>query len=594
MRKILFIFFLLFSAAGFSQNVALAKNYFQQGEFEKSRHVYQQLVNSNPTRLDYLVGLVQSLQQLEEFDEAERAIRNRIARIKNQPQLWVELGYNFYLQNKLEEAEESFKEALENVKSNPNLGYTVGRSFHDYNLLDEAIIAYQTAMELNDKLDYNVQVAQIYGEQGNLEKMFNSFLDVIERNPSFKSNAQRYFSMYIEEDPSHEPNIVLRQALLQRTQKNPEIIYNELLSWLFVQQKEYKKAFTQERAIYRRGGENDLNGIVNLSKIAIADGDYDSAREIIDYVVENAFTPYIRLQGNEILMKIEVETATPKQYAQVEKKFEKLFEEQGTGKTTLMLQIDYNHFLAFKSQKKEEAIANLRKLLKESLSPFEESRVKMELADILVSDEKFNQALVLYSQIQNKIQSDALAQEARFKVARTSYFKGDFEWAQTQLDVLKKSTSQLIANDAMQLSLLIRDNSWEDSTQTALKKYARADLLDLQEKHIEAIQALDEILTSHKGESIEDEALLKQGMIYEKVGDYQRAESNYLKIIQFYSQDILADDALFYLARLYETKLGQPEKAKEYYEQIVFNHADSIYFVEARRKFRMLRGDAIN
>lgn len=594
MRKILFILFLLFSAAGFSQNVALAKNYFQQGEFEKSRHVYQQLVNSNPTRLDYLVGLVQSLQQLEEFDEAERAIRNRIARIKNQPQLWVELGYNFYLQNKLEEAEESFKEALENVKSNPNLGYTVGRSFHDYNLLDEAIIAYQTAMELNDKLDYNVQVAQIYGEQGNLEKMFNSFLDVIERNPSFKSNAQRYFSMYIEEDPSHEPNIVLRQALLQRTQKNPEIIYNELLSWLFVQQKEYKKAFTQERAIYRRGGENDLNGIVNLSKIAIADGDYDSAREIIDYVVENAFTPYIRLQGNEILMKIEVETATPKQYAQVEKKFEKLFEEHGTGKTTLMLQIDYNHFLAFKSQKKEEAIANLRKLLKESLSPFEESRVKMELADILVSDEKFNQALVLYSQIQNKIQSDALAQEARFKVARTSYFKGDFEWAQTQLDVLKKSTSQLIANDAMQLSLLIRDNSWEDSTQTALKKYARADLLDLQEKHIEAIQALDEILTSHKGESIEDEALLKQGMIYEKVGDYQRAESNYLKIIQFYSQDILADDALFYLARLYETKLGQPEKAKEYYEQIVFNHADSIYFVEARRKFRMLRGDAIN
>jgi len=228
------------------------------------------------------------------------------------------------------------------------------------------------------------------------------------------------------------------------------------------------------------------------------------------------------------------------------------------------------------------------------LTIYEEARVKMELADILVVDEKFNQALIYYSQIQNKVRNDALAQEARFKVARTSYFKGDFEWAQTQLDVLKKSTSQLIANDAMQLSLMIKDNSLEDSLQTALKKYARADLLELQERHQEAIALLEEILVEHQGESIEDEALLKQGLIYEKIENYEQAERNYLKIVQFFGHDILADDALYYLARLYETKLDDPTKAKAYYEQLLFNHQDSIYFVEARRKFRMLRGDEIN
>jgi len=218
----------------------------------------------------------------------------------------------------------------------------------------------------------------------------------------------------------------------------------------------------------------------------------------------------------------------------------------------------------------------------------------MELADILVFDEKFNEALIYYSQIQKIVQSDILAQEARFKVARTSYFKGDFEWAQVQLDVLKKSTTQLIANDAMELSLLIRDNTLEDSTQTALKKYARADLLELQEKHNEAIAVLEELLTNHKGEKIEDEAWLKQGEIFEKVGEYRKAEVNYLKIIEFYSDDILADDAHYRLAKIYEEKLDEPDKAKEQYEQIIFHFADSIYYVEARKKFRTLRGDSLN
>jgi tetratricopeptide (TPR) repeat protein len=193
-----------------------------------------------------------------------------------------------------------------------------------------------------------------------------------------------------------------------------------------------------------------------------------------------------------------------------------------------------------------------------------------------------------------KVQNDVLAQDARFKVAHTSYFKGDFEWAQVQLDVLKKSTSQLIANDAMELSLLIRDNSLEDSTQTALKKYARADLLSFQDRNTEAIAVLEDILTNHKGEKIEDEALYKQGQIYEKLHEYTKAEANYLKIIEFYSDDILADNAHFRLAQIYEDKLNQPDKAKAQYEAIIFNYADSIYFVEARKKYRSLRGDAIN
>ncbi|HET8754249.1 MAG TPA: tetratricopeptide repeat protein, partial [Salinimicrobium sp.] len=189
--------------------------------------------------------------------------------------------------------------------------------------------------------------------------------------------------------------------------------------------------------------------------------------------------------------------------------------------------------------------------------------------------------------------NDEIAQNARFKVAKTSYYKGDFQWAESQLDVLKSSTSQLIANDAMELSLLISDNSLEDSTQTALKLYSKADLLSFQHKNEEAIEVLDEILIQHKGEKIEDEALLKQAELLEKAGEYSKAEANYLELIQYYKTGILGDNAHFLLAELYSEKLEEPEKAKEFYEKIVFNYADSIYFVDARKKFRELRGDSL-
>lgn len=595
MRNFFFCFILLLtSSVGLAQNQSLARNYYKQGEFEKSLHVYQRLLESQPGRTDFLLGAIKNLQELERFEEAEAYLQKRLNKSQNQPQLYVELGHNYTLQNKKENAEKAYRDAINAVKVQPNYAYSVGRTFRDYNLLDYAVEVFEMAMTEADNLDFNAQLAQIYGEQGNLEKMFESYLDILEKNEGFKNSALRYFSNYISEDRDNEANSIFRRTVLKRSQKNTDILYNELLSWFFIQQKEFDKAFTQEKAIFRRSENKNLDGITNLANIAIGEEDYKNAREIVEYLIENAFSEGIRLHAHQVLMEIEVLTARPNQFPEIEKKFQNLFQEFGSGRETYLLQIDYNHFQAFKNNKKNLAVENLSRLLKERLSPFEEARIKMELADILVFDEKFNQALILYSQIQNKLEGDALAQEARFKVARTSYFKGDFDWAQTQLDVLKKSTSQLIANDAMKLSILIKDNSLEDSTQVALKKYARADLLELQEKNEEAIAILEDILQNHKGESIEDEALLKQGIIFEKTENYEAAENNYLKIIQLHGEDILADEALFYLARLYETRLNKPGEAKKYYEQILFEHEDSIYFVESRRKFRMLRGDAIN
>ncbi len=591
--RIIFTLFLLFiGVSSFAQNELLAKNYAEKGEYEKAIVIYEKLVKQTPGRLDYTLSLAEMNQQLERYDKAQELLESRLGTRNKLPQVLVELGHNYTLQNKDSIAKTYYDQAIAYVDDNTRYAYTIGKAFEKFSLLDETIVLYEKAMLLDDDLNFSQQLARLYGEKGEVEKMFTSFVNLIEKKPNTRPYAQRQFSLYINEDPDNEANVLFRKILLRKLQDKPNILYNELLSWLFVQQNDFKKAFAQEKAIYKRSDE-DITGIQNLAFITIANEAYEDARNIINFIIEHAPTPETELGAYQFLMKIELATTEPKDYNKLETQYTELLDRFGRGKSTYLMQIDFNHFLAFDHNKKELAINNLKTLLDIKMSVFQEARVKMELADILVVDKKFNRALIYYTQIQEKIKSDVMAQEARFKVARTSYFKGDFAWAQVQLDVLKKSASQLIANDALQLSLMISDNSLEDTTQTALKKFARADLLALQNKDEEAITQLTDIIENHKGESIEDEALLKQGSLYEKTKQYALAEANYKKLIELFKEDILADDAHFRLAKLYEGQLALPEKAKELYEQIIFNYEDSIFFTEARMRFRMLRGDLI-
>lgn len=591
MRFFTLFVFLIFSLSGFSQSANLAENYFDQGEFEKALYTYQKLTEKDPGNSDYFFGMVSSYQQLEDFASAEELLREKISSSANMPALLVELGHNFELQDDPEKAELYFEEALSAIESRPNYAHSIARQFEKFSKLKEAVKAYETGMRLNPDYNFNLQLARLYGEQGEIEKMFSNYIELVEKNTAFLPSAYRSYSQFITEDPSNEANVIFRRLLLSKLQEDQNVMFNEMLSWLFMQQKQFGNALNQEKAIYRRSG----SGVGRLIRLAMTARDEapEEAIQTLDYIIEEALSEDISLQALQLKLSLKQDLVAFGEFGSVEKEYKDVLQTYGRGLNTLFLQIDYARFLAFKRGKVGEGMSVLREVLERDPQEFDEAAIKMALADILVLDEKFNQALIFYSQIQNLVKNNRLAQDARYKVAKTSYYKGDFEWAETQLDVLKSSTSQLIANDAMELSLLIRDNSLEDSTQTALKLYARADLLSFQEKNEEAIAVLDTILVRHKGEKIEDEALLKQAELFETTGQFSEAEENYLQIIEHHKNDILGDNAHFGLAELYAGHLGNPEKAQEFYEKIIFNYADSIYFVDARRKFRELRSNEL-
>ncbi|TBM98980.1 tetratricopeptide repeat protein [Hyunsoonleella flava] len=591
MRLLLFLF-LFIPALLVAQDDLFAKEYYKNGDFEKALVEYKKLYSKSKSNISYIKQIIDIHQQLEQYQEAEDFLTTIIGRTKY-PAFYVTLGYNYQLQNKPEKANENYTIAINSLLVNPNNAYSVARTFQDYALLDQAATTYEKAMELNPKLNLKLPLAQIYGEKGDIEKMMLNYIDFAEKNPISLGNVKRALNSFISDDGSNESNIILRKLLIKKIQQEPNVLWNELLSWLFIQQKEFNKAFAQERAINARVQEG-LERIMNLGKTAERDKAYETAKTIFNYVIENAQDSDTKLVAFYDLLQIETKEADKDSFKELENKYIELFDTYGTFAQTLDLQIAYAHFLAFYMNKTKEATVFLENALELPLNEIEKAQIKLELGDILVLKEEFNKALIYYTQIQRNLKNSEVSQMARFKVAKASYYKGDFKWAESQLKILKSSTSQLIANDALDLKLLITDNKYEDSLQTALKRYAKADLLAFQNRNDEAIMLLSKVLEEHKTEPIIPQALYKQGQLFEIKKQFEKAANNYQQIIDNFRDGILIDNAIYSSAELYLYHLDAPEKAKGLYKELIFNHADSIYFIEARKQFRKLRGDAIN
>ena len=589
MKKIIFLFSLFYSLIGFSQNDQLAMNYFDKGEFEKALVSFQDLLTSQPGNGFYFQKAIECYQQLKKYDVAEKAISDRYNKYK-QSSLLIELGANYQLQKDESKAKKYFEQALDKIKKNPSEVYGIAAVFERKVLIDYALQSYEIALEIDSNMNFNFQMAVLYGQKGETDKMIEKFLEESYKNPQNLILIQNQFTRFMTENADVTFNEVLRKALLIRIQKNQDVFWNQYLSWFYVQQKEFGKAFIQEKAIYKRNPES-LSNIVNLAQISIEEDEKQTAKEILAFILENSKDTDLQMQAHYFLTEMKINDPAIKDYSEIEKDLVSLLNQYGITPYSIKLQILKAHFNTFQMKNPTQGKAILKTALGLPINEYQKADVKMELADIFLFEEKFNQASLYYSQIEEDLKNDVVGHEATLKSAKTSYFKGDFVWALKQFKELKTVSSQLIANDALEYFLLINDNTVADSTQTALKQFARGDYLIYQNKPQEALLQFQDILKNFKGKEIESVTIYRLGKIYEKIGDYQSALSQYQKIIDQHSEGIYIDEALFFTAEIYNKKLIDIEKAKSFYEKLVFHHQDSIYFVDARKKYRELRGD---
>ena len=589
--KNIFLIIALFSVSFvFCQNSSsLAESYFREGEYEKASQIYESLEKNNPFNTRYLKRLITCYQETSNYEKAADLLQKKLLNNPSQQYLRIEIGYNFDRQQKTALAKKEYDFAIDAITSDPSLGGIMGRMFQQNNLLDYAIEAYSKTMRLYKNASYEFQIAQIYGEKGEFEKMFDSYTQLIDKDENYLGGVQRFTSRYINEDATNSNNIAFKKSLLKKSISNPKNVWNELLSWLFTKQKEYGKAFIQEKALFNRDPAY-IETVFRLAKIAFENNDITAAKKCFDFILEKTNFIEEKLTAELYLLKIAVKT-TDKNSASL---FEKTLQEYGLNRNSLEIQLEFADYLTFKINNPSKAIEVLEKALLLSTSKFKNARIKLKLGEVLVFTGRFNKALLYFSQVQTQLKNHPLSQQARFKVAQTSYFKGDFKWAKSQLKILKGSTTQLIANDAVDLFLVISDNEPKDSIPSGLIDFAKADLLAYQNKNTEAIAIYSAMAQKYQGQNIEDEVLFNQAALYLKENQYENTISNLLKIISINAEGILVDDSYYLLAEVYKNKIKDTEKASEYYQKIIFEKPSSIYLVDARKKYREIRGDIIN
>ena len=588
MKLFICLFFGMFNLLLCAQtDFDLAENYYDKGELEKALFIYQKLHKEARSNSNLVFRIIEVQQELQHFEEADAFINHQLS-LRNNPQMLVEMGYNFQLQNKLEQASVYFKKAIAIAKATPAFCYSIALRFEEHSLVDEAIEVYKLAINQTNNTSYEYRLAGLYAQKKDVQNMFLSYLNFTENNPTFLSQVYRLFGDYISENPDAEYNQILRKILLKKLHTSPSIFWSQMLSWLYTQQKDYQKALLQEKSIFRRN-PSSLQGVINVGFRAKSDQVYDVTVDAFNFIIQNAQDSKLTIETHRQLIELELIQSSPQDLNQIQSKYNNLFEIYGRSSETLALQLSYAHFLALYLHNYPEAISFLKTAINTQLSANELGRIKLKLADVLIIDEQFNKALLYYAQVYTTLRNSPLAQEARFKSAKASYYSGDFEWAESQLKVLKSSTSQLIANDALELKLLITDHKFGDSLQSPLRQYAKADLLNHQNKKIEAIEVLNRLIQDHSTHAIVDQALLFQAKLFEQNNQFSNASENYLKIITDFSSEILIDDALYAMAELLRTKLSQDEKAMPYYEKIIFNHPDSIHFVDSNKHYRSLR-----
>lgn len=603
-RLLPFIFYLLsfnVSSAQPTTDEQLAVHYFQNGEYDKAVLYYEKLYEKNPG--DFFYGYyLKTLVQLEDYKTAEKVVRKQLKRYPDMVNYQVDLGYVYAKSGNASKAKQQFEQTIKKLTPNQSEVIQLANAFIAIGEATYALQTYQQGRKmLRGDYPFNIEIAEIYATAGNHEAMIAEYLSLLEANESYLQQVQNALQRSLSFELNTKQNQLLKSQLINYIQKYPNSsVFPDMLIWIYIQEKDFESAFVQAKALDKRFRE-DGSRMIALAQLALSNQEYDVAIKSYQYIIEKGKNnPYYTTCRMELLNTMNQKITLTGNYtmqdlSDLEKYYYAALEELGKDAGTVSLIKDLAFLQAYYLNKADIAIVLLNEaIVMPRIKPQLQAECKLALGDILVIKDEIWDAALFYAQVEKEYKFDQLGDEAKFRNAKVAYYTGDFKWAKAYLDVLKGSTSKLIANDALRLSLLITDNTTIDSLTTPLLIYSKAELLTLQNKDSIALLLLDSINITFPGHTLADDILYQKHKIALKRRDYEKAIAFLLQIADQYPSDILADDALFSIAHIFQFNLKNLDKAKEYYEKLIFDFPGSLYVVEARKRFRILRGDKVN
>jgi tetratricopeptide (TPR) repeat protein len=537
-----------------------------------------------------------SLQALKRHKDAEKLAKKAMKQHSADATLGVALGGVYAGAGDTPAAEKQWQKVLSQLTPDQVLPVATEFSRRELPQWAERTYLRGRALAKNDT-EYAPQLIQLYTQSQNQPQVLAETLRLVAQDDKQLPFVRNMLQNALREEKDFD---ALEKLLITATQQHPEqSAYSELLLWLQMQRKDFSGALVQARALDRRGQGEGVR-VMELAAIAQQNKDYESAIEGFSYVAkEYRNGPYGNLARQRLLQarEAQVRETYPVDVAKVRAlvaDYEQLLAEQGRTPDTAPVLRNLANLHAFQLNDRAKAMSLLQEVIDMPRVNNEVvDEAKVTLGDLYLLKAEPWEATLLYSQVEKSHKDSPLGYEAKLRNARLSYYAGDFKLAQSHLDILKEATTREIANDAMQLSLLIQDNTVEDTLGLGLRAFAAVEQMVFQNKIKEAIASLDVLLEKFPGHSLADDTYYLKAQLQRRMGDFPAAVATLERITNNPKYDVLSDDALFLLARIHEEDVKDKPKAQELYNQIITKYPGSIYVAEARKRFRKLRGDGV-
>ena len=595
----LLLFLLFWAATGQAQQSQeqLASHYYSNGDFAQAAELYEQMYKRAPNKFYYQM-LFRSYLELEQWKDAERLAERRLRQFPKELDLYVDLGQVQERRGERKKALKSYDAAVDKIGYDTKQIADLCQAFETANHTEYAIQVYLAARKkMKNEYAFVSELATLYERSGNYEAMMQEYFDLLDKQPRMMNQIQIALQRVLSETSNPKVSEGLRSALVQRVQQHPENHqYLEMMIWYSLQQKDFQFAMVQAKAVDARFPDQGGETLMRVANIAQSNQAYDVAQECYATVAKKGKEGPFYFDSR--VGELDVQFARLNRNFPIENKklwallhdYEAALAELGKNEHTVPLMRNYADLMAYYADSLQRAADMLYDILDIPRLPHQlRDETKLALGDLLLFAGEVWDASLLYMQVEKANKNEVIGSMAKFKNAKLSYYNHDFLWAKTQLDVLRASTSKLIANDAMELSLLISDNMEEDSTFAMLERYAEADLLLYRNQLDSAWDAFESIATSALSHPLFDEVLLQKAKIRIRQERYQEADSLLGQLVTLYYYDILADDALLLQAQLNEERLNNPAKARECYEKILLDYPTSLYVDQARKKYNELK-----
>lgn len=585
------------------EEIQIANEYLLKGEKEKAVLVYQMLAK-NPENTAFIHNnYFNLLIDLGKFKDAEDYVERAIRKNGNQLSYRLDLGVVYVRAGDGQKADRYFRSIIKANSDDVLRLKAISDYLAAHNLVDYAVSALQQAREVshNNNL-YVLEMANLYRLQGKRDEMVGEYLAYVTQTPGNISYVKNLLQILLSKPEELES---LEKLLYDRVQQSPDVeVYSDLLIWVNLQQKNFYGAYIQARA-YDKRFQKETSKTLEIAQIALNNKDYDNADKSFSYVIrEFPATPnylparlgLIQAREAKVRRRYPVNKDSVQYLIREYESFIHAYPDNpNADEAQLSEALLYTYYL----DQKDSAVLKLTKLINNPrVTQYLKAKAKLELGDVYLLKEEPWESTLLYSQVEKSQKETPIGYEAKLRNARLAYYKGEFRLAQEHLDILKEATTREIANDAIDLSIRIKENTTFDTTGAALKEYASIELLLYQNK---IAQALTRITALEKNEekdsiagsasSILDDVYWLEADIRMKQGEFLKAIALLQKILDQYGDDILADDAYFLQGEIYDRQLNDKAKAMEIYREFLNRFPGSVYVAEARKRFRQLRGD---